>query len=68
MKVVVVRNQKESVERLINRFLKKVQQSRKLYKIKEKRFFAQKPTRRKTRDSALMREYYRSKREKMKHY
>lgn len=67
MRVSVVRNPKESTDRVIARFNKKVQSSRKLLKVKEERYFTKKKTKRQVRAAAVMREFYRAKREKMKH-
>jgi hypothetical protein len=68
MKVTVWKNDKESSERCITRFNKKVQGSRKLLKVRSERYHAKKPTRRVTRAGAVMRDYYRAKREKTKFY
>ncbi len=68
MKVVVYKNEKESNERCISRFNKRVQSSRKLVKIREDRYHKRKPTRRYMRAAAKMRTYYRSLREKTKFY
>ncbi|MBU2523874.1 hypothetical protein KKG71_01645 [Patescibacteria group bacterium] len=64
----VVKNPKESLERLVNRFQKKVTQSRKLLQIKQNKFHHKKDTKRQVRGAAVMREYYRAKREKMQYY
>ena len=68
MKVVVVKNKKESNERLISRFNKKVQGSRKILKVRSDRYHSKKDTKRLTRASAIMREHYRSIREKNRFY
>jgi hypothetical protein len=68
MKVVVIRNPKESTDRVIARFNKKVQSSRKLLRVKEGKYRVKDKTRRQVRAAAVMREYYRAKREKMKHF
>lgn len=58
----------ESSDRVIQRFNKKIQQSRILHQIRDKRYFTKKKTKRKIRAAALMREYYRALREKRKYY
>lgn len=68
MKVVVKRNEKESNERLIARFNKKVQGSRKLLLVRAIRYNSKKPTRRYMRAAAVMRENYRKMREVNKFY
>lgn len=68
MKVIVIRNPKESTDRVIARFNKKVQSSRKLLQVKEGRYLTKPKTKRQVRAAAIMREYYRAKREKMKHF
>jgi len=68
MKVVVVKNSKESNERLITRFNKAVQKSRKVQLIRETRYHRKSPRKWYVRDAAIMREKYRSDREKNKFY
>ncbi len=68
MKVVVFKNQKESNERLISRFNKKVQGSRKILKVRTDRYHSKDDTKRYERASAIMREHYRSLREKNRFY
>lgn len=68
MKVIVIRNPKESTDRVIARFNKKVQNSRKLLQVKEGRYLTKPKTKRQVRAAAIMREFYRTKREKMKHF
>lgn len=68
MKVTIWKSDKESNERAITRFNKKVQGSRKLLQIREKRYHKRKPTRRHSRAAAMMRDFYRAKREKSKFY
>lgn len=68
MKVVVRKSEKESNERLIARFNKKVQASRKVLEIRGRRYHIPKKTKKETRTAAIMREFYRSKREKNKFY
>ena len=64
----VVKNQKESVERLISRFIKRVQKSRVILLLKDKRYRKKPPTKRQVRQAAIMREHYRAIREKKKYY
>ena len=68
MKVTVWKNDKESMERCITRFNKKVQGSRKLLKLKGERYFSKSPTKRYVRQAAIMREQYRAKNERTKFY
>lgn len=68
MKVQVTKTDKESNERLIARFNKKVQSSRKLIKVREERYWEQKPKKKRVRMAAIMRENYRKKREQSKFY
>jgi hypothetical protein len=68
MKVVVVRKEKESNERLISRFNKKVQGSRKILKVKSARYNKKSDTKRQQRAAAIMREKYRTIREKNRFY
>lgn len=68
MKVTVWKDDKESNERAITRFNKKVQASRKLLEIRTSRYNKKASTKRYTRDAAVMREFYRSKKEKNKFY
>lgn len=68
MKVTVWKNEKESNERSITRFNKKVQASRKLLQIKNDRYHKKALTKRKARKAAVMREHYRSLKEKNKFY
>ncbi len=68
MKVTVWKNEKESNERAITRFNKKVQASRKLLQIKNDRYNKKDITKRKARMAAVMREHYRSLKEKNKFY
>ncbi len=68
MKVSVRRGEKESNERLIARFNKKVQGSRKLLEIRAKRYFVPTKTKKEERAAAIKREHYRTKREKSKFY
>ncbi|MFH1720286.1 MAG: hypothetical protein ABH856_01635 [Patescibacteria group bacterium] len=68
MRVTVIRNPKESTDRVIARFNKKVQNSRKLLGVKEARYHVHPKTKIQVRTAAVMREHYRSKREKMKYF
>lgn len=64
MPVKVVKNDKESVDRVISRFNKKVQASRILLKKRTNRYFSKPDTKRITRRKAVKREEYRELREK----
>ncbi len=68
MKVTIWKNDKESNERAITRFNKKVQSSRKLLEVRAGRYYQKPPTKRYTREAAVMRDYYRSKRERNRFY
>lgn len=68
MRVTIWKNDKESNERAITRFNKKVQSSRKLLKIRGERYHKKDDTKRQKRQSAIMREHYRSLRERNKFY
>jgi hypothetical protein len=68
MRVTVWKNEKESNERLVTRFNKKVQSSRKLLKIRAERYHKKPMTKRLKRIIAVMRETYRSQKEKSKFY
>ncbi len=68
MKVTVWKSEKESNERAITRFNKKVQGSRKLLIVRGKRYHARKETKRHSRARAIMRDFYRAAREKSKFY
>ncbi len=68
MKVVVVKKEGESNERLISRFNKKVQASRKILHVREHKFHVTKPKKRYVRSAAVMRSKYRAAREKSKFY
>ncbi len=68
MKVTIWKNDKESNERAITRFNKKVQSSRKLLKVRGERYHAKAKTKRYKRQSAIMRDHYRSQKEKNKFY
>lgn len=68
MAIKVFRNPKESSDRLISRFNKKVQASRILLEVKAKRYFKRDPNKRHMRRAAIMRDFHRKQREKMKYY
>ena len=68
MKVTVWKNDKESNERAISRFNKKVQGSRKLLEIRSKRYHTKPENKRHARAAAIMRDFYRAAREKSKFY
>ncbi len=68
MRVTIWKNDKESNERAITRFNKKVQSSRKLLEVRSGRYHKKSPTKRYTREAAVMRDYYRSKKERNKFY
>lgn len=68
MAIVVSKNQKESLDRMISRFNKKVQASRKLLEVRSKRYHEKSKTKRLVRKSAVMREHYRAKKNKMQYY
>ncbi len=68
MKVFVKKNKGESNERLISRFNKKVQGSRKILKVRSERYHKKDATRRQQRGAAIMREHYRAIREKNRFY
>ncbi|MFH1284934.1 MAG: hypothetical protein ABIH78_05120 [Candidatus Peregrinibacteria bacterium] len=68
MRVTVVKNEKESNERLIARFNKKVQGSRKVIKVRSERYNKPAKSKRYERKAAIMRDQYRAKREKSKFY
>lgn len=68
MKVTVWKNDKESTERCITRFNKKVQASKKLVNLRSKRYNQKKPRKKQVRTAAIIREAYRTQREKNKFY
>jgi ribosomal protein S21 len=68
MSVTVYKNPKESFDRLVSRFNKKVQSSRILLTVRNKRYHSRPVTKRLIRQAAIMREYYRSKKDKMQFY
>lgn len=68
MKVVVTKKPKESDERLMARFNKAVQKSKKVHKIRDAKFHKKQTTKRQVRAGAIKREEYRAKREKNKFY
>ena len=68
MKVSLVKKEGESNERLMSRFNKKVQGSRKLLLVRDKRYYSEEPKKRYVRAAAVMRSKYRVNREKSKFY
>ncbi len=66
MSIKVIRNTKESSDRLVQRFNKKVQSARILLLVKGKRFHKQEPRKRQVRAAAIIREAHRNTREKAK--
>lgn len=68
MAIRVTKNDKESTDRMIQRFNRKVQQSRLVQKVRNERYHQRKPSKRRLRDAAMMRAFYRAEREKMKFY
>jgi len=68
MRVTIWKNDKESNERAITRFNKKVQASRKLLKVRGERYHAKDKSRRQVRAGAVMRDFYRGKKEKNRFY
>ncbi len=68
MRVHVTKSKKESDERLIARFNKAVQKSKKIQKIREERYHKKDSKKRYVREAAIKREGYRAKREKQKFY
>lgn len=68
MGVSIEKNPKESPDRLISRFNKKVQASRILLEVKNGRYYVKPKTKRLQRKSAIMREAYRTKRNKEQYY
>ncbi|MCD6109672.1 30S ribosomal protein S21 [bacterium] len=66
MTIRVRKNEKESVDRVISRFNKKVQASRILLTKRRSRYFSKALTRRLERQKAVKREEYRALREKNK--
>lgn len=68
MRVTIWRDEKESNERAIARFNKKVQASRKLLKVRNERYWSRPLKKRQVRKAAIMREFHRSQKEKSKFY
>lgn len=64
MTVTVYKNDKESVDRVISRWNKKVQASRILLQKRQRRYNAKPATKRQIRMKAVKRDEYRAKREK----
>jgi ribosomal protein S21 len=68
MRVTIWKNDKESTERAITRFNKKVQASRKLLEVRATKCHVKPKTKRLQRTVAVMRERYRAERDKNKFY
>ncbi len=68
MLIHVKRDSKESFERMLSRFKKLLQRSHKIQIAKEQSRFHKKPTKRYTRQAAIMREYYRAEKKKRQFY
>ena len=68
MKVHVVRDSKESFERMLARFKKLLQRSHKIVDAKQTSRFHKKPSKRLQRNAALARSRYRNIREQQKFY
>ncbi len=68
MAVKVKKSSKESFERFMSRFDGMVQRARIVRLLRERRYRKKDPTKRQVRESALKRDEYRAKREKMKFY
>jgi len=68
MKVKVLRDPKESFERMLARFKKLLQRSHKIVDAKFNSRHHRKPSKRLQRNAAIAREGYRSKREQQKFY
>lgn len=66
MKVVIVRRDNEPNDRAINRFIKKVNASRKVQKVRSDRYHSKKLTKGKVRAAAISREKYRAVRNKQR--
>ncbi len=64
MAVTVYKNDKESVDRVISRWNKKVQASRILLQKRQRRYRMKPPTKRQMRMKAVKRDEYRAKRER----
>jgi len=68
MAIRVYRNPKESLDRMISKFNKKIQASRVLLEVKSRRYWKKMDTKRQVRQKAVWREYYRNLRNKMQYY
>lgn len=68
MGIQVAKKKGESSEKLHSRFNKEIQQWRGLNEVKDRKNFAKKPTKRKIRAAAVMREYHRAERKRKQHY
>lgn len=68
MTIRVRKKEKESNDKLYNRFNKKVQSSRILNEVKDKKYFVKKESKRHARQAAIMREFYRKERKRKQFY
>ncbi len=68
MKIVVKKSEGESNERLLTRFNKIVKASKKIEYVKNNKFHVPAPKKRYIRAAAVMREFYRKKKEKSRFY
>ncbi len=68
MAIRIYRNPKESLDRMLSRFNKKVQASRVILEVKNRRYWKRAETKRHARAAAIMREHYRNLRTKMQYY
>ncbi|HRY90861.1 MAG TPA: 30S ribosomal protein S21 [Candidatus Gracilibacteria bacterium] len=68
MAIKIYRNPKESLDRLLSKFNKKVQASRVLLEVKSRRYWKRDETPRQIRQKAIWRDYYRNLRSKMQYY
>lgn len=68
MAIRVYRNPKESLDRMLSRFNKKVQASRVILEVKNRRYWKKAESKRHKRAAAIMRDYYRNLRNKMQYY
>ncbi|EKD92842.1 MAG: hypothetical protein ACD_28C00317G0002 [uncultured bacterium] len=68
MVVRVTKHPKESFERFMSRFEQAVQRTRLVRILRERRYLGRSLNKRKVRNAALKREFYRAQREKMKYY
>lgn len=66
--IYAVRKENESIDRLINRFKKQVQETRMVMQLRKNRYHQKKPTKIKQRQSAVVREQHRSEKAKRMYY